>query len=42
MIDKIDCSADRRRPVRKLYGQDRHLLRVFSGSANRPLAVQDG
>ncbi len=40
MIDTIDHNVDRRRLARKLHGHDRHPLRIFAGSANRPLAEE--
>lgn len=40
MSDRIDCFADRQRWPRKSHNHDHHPLRVFSGSANRPLAEE--
>ena len=40
MTDRIDRYVDRRRLARKLHGHDRHPLRIFAGSANRPLAEE--
>jgi ribose-phosphate pyrophosphokinase len=38
--DRIDRFVDRRRLARKLHGYRRHPLRIFAGSANRPLAEE--
>jgi ribose-phosphate pyrophosphokinase len=35
---RIDRFVDRRRLARRLHGVHRHPLRIFAGSANRPLA----
>lgn len=40
MIDRIDRFMDRRRLAHRRRGYDRHPLRIFSGSANRPLAEE--
>ena len=38
MMDTIDRSVDQRRLARKLRGFQHHPLRIFSGTANQPLA----
>ena len=40
MVSKTDWHADRRRLARRLHGVQRHPLRIFSGSANEPLAEE--
>jgi ribose-phosphate pyrophosphokinase len=40
MVPKVDWHADRRRLARRLHGVQRHPLRIFSGSANEPLAEE--
>ena len=40
MSPQVDAHVDRRRLARRLHGFQHHPLRVFSGSANRPLAEE--
>ncbi len=39
-VGKVDRFVDRRHLARRLHGFQRHPLRIFSGSANRPLAEE--
>lgn len=39
-VDRVDSFVDRKRLGRRLRGFQRHPLRIFSGSANRPLAEE--
>jgi ribose-phosphate pyrophosphokinase len=40
MVSRTDWHADRRRLARRLHGIQRHPMRIFSGSANKPLAEE--
>jgi ribose-phosphate pyrophosphokinase len=40
MVDNVDPFVDRRRLARRLHQIQHHPLRIFSGSANRPLAEE--
>ena len=40
MVEPVDRFVDRRRLSHRLHGYTRHPLRIFAGSANRPLAEE--